>query len=43
MRSKYAAAMRGYFVATRMTPSRRSASAAGSSPATVAKTITQRP
>ena len=35
--------MRGYFVAMRMTPSRRSASAAGSSPSTVANTITQRP
>jgi hypothetical protein len=35
--------MRGYFVAIRMTPSRRRASAAGSSPSTVANTITQRP
>ena len=42
--SKQRAAMRGYFVATRMTPRRRSASAAGSgSPATVASTIVQPP
>ena len=43
VRSKCAAATRGYFVATRITPRRRSASAAGSGPATVATTIVQRP
>ena len=36
---KYRAAIRGYLVAIRITPSRRSASAARSSPATVASTI----
>src|SRR4051794_11991738 len=35
--------MRGYFVAMRMTPSRRSASPAGSSPSTAAHTMRQPP
>ena len=44
VRSKYPAAIRGYFVATRTTPRRRSASAAGSgSSSTLASTIRQRP
>ena len=41
--SRWRAAMRGYLVATRITPSRRSASSAGSGPALLASTIVQRP